>query len=301
MTPYAFGEKVALSLPDIQPALQSGMDSFRRHAQESFRHVHPPLIRPAAIAAALGGLGTGAYLNYRLNKQLRALKKAKRPEHRKILEHFRLKDMPIIRYPKLDNAAYVEQRAFEPGLFSKGLHVDDPVISAAIEKKPAILEKMKQHGLVIYDGKFNTPAIVAHEAGHADIGNMPWYAPSRINQSYLRDLAGVLNFAAPITGGAVGVLTRNPLLGLGAGALTGAVLNAPTLINEWQATHRANKYLDEKMMSKSERKKSKDTLGTAFNTYLASAAVPAAIMGGIGGFASKYGSAGAGQHPIENQ
>lgn len=285
MTPYAFGEKVALSLPDLRPALTSNLDSFNRYARDSFDAVDPQMIRPASLAALLGSLGAGAYLNYRLNKQLRTLKKAKRPEHRKILEHFRLKDMPIIKYPKLDNAAYVEQRAFEPGLFSKGLHVDDPVISAAIAKKPAILDKIKKHGLVIYDGKFNTPAIVAHEAGHADIGNMPWYAPSRINQSYLRDLAGVLNFAAPIAGGAVGVLTRNPLLGLGAGALTGAVLNAPTLINEWQATHRANKYLDEKMMSETERKKSKDTLGTAFNTYLAGATVPAAIMGGIGGLA----------------
>jgi Zn-dependent membrane protease YugP len=59
------------------------------------------------------------------------------------------------------------------------------------------------------------------------------------------------------------------------------------LINEWQATHRANKYLDEKMLDEAERRKSKNTLGTAFNTYLAGATVPAAIVGGVAGaFAS---------------
>jgi hypothetical protein len=274
--------------------VRDGLAAINDYGRESFRNVDPRMIRPAAILATLGGLGTGMYLNHRLNRQLRQLKKAKRPEHRKILEHFRLKDMPLIQYPKLDNAAYVAQGAFEPGLFSKGLHVDDPVISAAIAKKPAMLEKAKKHGLVIYDDKFNTPAIMAHEAGHADIGNMPWYSPSRINQSYLRDLAGIVGLAAPALGGAAGVLTRNPVLGVGAGALTGAAINAPTLINEWQATHRANKYLDEKMMAKKEREKSKQTLGTAFNTYLAGAAVPAAIMGGLGGLAyqaSKYSHA----------
>lgn len=274
LTAIEFGEKVALSLNELND-----------YARESFHAVDPRFIRPAALLATLGSLGTGAYLNYSLNKQLRKLKKLRRGEHRKILEHFRLKDMPVVRYPRLNNAAYVEQRAFEPGLFSAGLHADDPVIRAAIEKNPKMLERAKKHGLVIYDGRFNTPAIMAHEAGHADIGNMPWYSPSRINQSYLRDLAGIAGFAAPLLGGAAGVLTRNPVLGLGAGALMGAVLNAPTLINEWQATHRANKYLDEKMLSDKEREQSKKTLGAAFNTYLASAAVPAAIMGAAGGLA----------------
>ena len=288
MTPHAFGEKVALSLPDVRPQISRGLNDFNDYARESFRNVDPQLVQPAALLAMLGGLGTGMYLNSRLSRQLRQLKKAKRPEHRKILEYFRLKNMPIVHYPKLDNAAYVEQRAFEPGLLSKGLHVDDPVISAAIAKKPAILENAKKHGLVIYDGKFNTPAIMAHEAGHADIGNMPWYSPSRLNQSYLRDLAGIAGIAAPFLGGAAGVLTRNPVLGVGAGALAGAVLNSPTLINEWQAKHRANKYLDEKMLSDKERDNSKKTLGTAFNTYLAGATVPAAIMGGLGGLAYTY-------------
>lgn len=299
MTPHAFGEKVALITSDIQPTIDRNLDSFREYARDSFHNVDPRMIRPAAMIALLGGLGTGMYLNNSLLQQLRKLKKARRTDHRKILQHFRLPNMPIVQYPKLDNAAYVEQRAFEPGLLSRGLHVDDPVISEAVTKNPKILENAKKHGLVIYDGRFNTPAIMAHEAGHADIGNMPWYSPSRINQSYLRDLAGVVGLAAPLLGGAAGVLTRNPLLGLGAGALTGAVLNAPTLINEWQATHRANKYLDEKMLSAKEREKSKKTLNTAFNTYLASAAVPAAIMGATGGFASWPGG-GMASYPSRN-
>ena len=269
-----FGEKVALSL-----------DELNDYARESFRAVDPNMIRPASLTALLGGMAASGYAGYRFNQRLRALKKAKRGDHQKLLRYFKLKDMPIVRYPGLDNAAYIEQRAFQPGLLSRGMHVDDDVLRAAIAKKPKILENAKKHGLVVYDGRFNTPAIMAHEAGHADISHMPWYSPSRVNQSYLRSLAGVAGFAAQLLGGAAGVLTRNPLLGLGAGALTGAVLNAPTLINEWQATNRANKYIDDKVMTDDERKKSKKTLGAAFNTYLAAAAAPAAIMGAAGGLA----------------
>jgi hypothetical protein len=284
-TAIEFGEKVALSLSDLQSTLSSGADAFGDYTRESFKAVDPKMIRPASLVALLGGLAASGYFGYRFNRRLQDLKKAKRGDHRKLLRYFKLKDMPIVRYPGLENAAYIEQRAFQPGLLSRGIHVDDDVISEAVAKKPKMLENAKKHGLVVYDGKFNTPAILAHEAGHADIGNMPWYAPSRINQSYLRDAANIVGFAAPLLGGAAGVLTRNPLLGLGAGALTGAVLNAPTLINEWQATNRANKYIDDKIMTDDERKKSKKTLGAAFNTYLANAAIPAAIMGAAGGLA----------------
>jgi hypothetical protein len=236
----------------------------------------------------VGGVLVSAIIAQRLMSQLKKLKKSNPAGAKKIMRHFNLKDMPAVPYPKLDNAAYIEPHHFQKGWFTEGLHADDSHLRKLVKKNPKMIEAMRRHGLVIYDKKFATPAILAHEAGHADIGNMPWYAPSNINQKYLRSISDfVTPFAAPTVGLVTGAMTRNPFLGVGAGALTGAVFGAPTLINEWQATHRANKYLDEKMLDEAERRRSKDTLGTAFNTYLAGATVPAAIVGGIAGsFAS---------------
>ena len=266
----------------------SWFDRLSKHTEDSVREFPREAIWPARAAGAVGGVLVSAIIAQRLMSQLKKLKKSNPAGAKKIMRHFNLKDMPAVPYPKLDNAAYIEPHHFQKGWFTEGLHADDSHLRKLVKKNPKMIEAMRRHGLVIYDKKFATPAILAHEAGHADIGNMPWYAPSNINQKYLRSISDfVTPFAAPTVGLVTGAMTRNPFLGVGAGALTGAVFGAPTLINEWQATHRANKYLDEKMLDEAERRRSKDTLGTAFNTYLAGATVPAAIVGGIAGsFAS---------------
>jgi hypothetical protein len=270
---------------DEQPAF---WDQLGDHAARSLDRIPKDAIWPARIAGGLGGVLVSAVIAQRLMSQLKKLKKTNPRAIKKLLHHFKLKDMPAVPYPKLDNAAYIEPHHFQKGWFSEGMHADDQHLKKLVAKNPKLVEGMRRHGLVIYDKKFATPAIMAHEAGHADIGNMPWYAPSNINQKYLRSLSDLVTpFAAPTVGLVTGAMTRNPFLGVGAGALTGALFGAPTLINEWQATHRANKYLDEKMLDEAERRKSKNTLGTAFNTYLAGATVPAAVAGGIAGaFAS---------------
>lgn len=245
---------------------------------------------PVRTLALVGGLSSSLLLSLVMKSQIEKLKKSKPADARKVLNYFKLKHMPLVPYENFDNAAYIDSGHFRPSIFSRGIHEEDDVLQRAVLKNPKLLDQMRQYGAVIYDKQFNTPAILAHEAGHADIGNMPWYAPSRLNQTYGRALSGISNFAAPFAGLFTGALTRNPFLGLGAGALTGAVLNSPTLINEWQATHRANKYLDDKMLDPEERKKSKKTLNSAFNTYLGNAAVPAAIMGGFAGYLANEAS-----------
>jgi len=267
---------------------KSWLDRLNLYAKDSVREFPREAIWPTRLAGALGGITVSALVAQRLMSQLKKLKKSNPAAVKKIMRHFNLKDMPAVPYPKLDNAAYIEPHHCQQGWFTEGLHADDKHLQKLVKKNPKLVEGMRRHGLVIYDKKFATPAILAHEAGHADIGNMPWYAPSNINQKYLRSISDLVTpFAAPTLGLVTGAMTRNPFLGVGAGALTGAVFGAPTLINEWQATHRANKYLDEKMLDPAERRRSKDTLGTAFNTYLAGATVPAAIVGGVAGaFAS---------------
>jgi hypothetical protein len=276
----AFGEKIALKW--------EGENSLASYFNNSMAEIPREAVGPMRVGGIVSSMILGAVLNHKLNKELKKLKKANPQQIKKILHHFQLKDMPAVEYPRLDNAAYIEPSSFQKGWFSEGLHQEDPRLRKTVASNPELVEKMRRHGLVIYDKNFATPAIIAHEAGHADIGNMPWYAPSNINQRYLRPLTGFVgNIAAPLVGIAAGAATRNPFLGLGAGALTGAAIHAPTLLNEWQATHRAKKYLDQKMLSREELDKSKHSLNTAFNTYLASAAVAPAIVGAVaGGFAN---------------
>ena len=242
---------------------------------------------PTTLAATLAGVGGSMLLSNALKSKLKKLKPANKQELNKIRRHFKLKDVPVLPYRGLGNAAYIEADQFHPGMLRDALHLRDRELASAAIRDPSLVGKLRRHGAIVYDDKFKTPAILAHEAGHADIGNKPWYSPSRLNQNYGRSLASMANLAAPLAGLFTGAITRNPFLGVGAGALTGAALNAPTLINEWQATNRANKYLDAKMRDEEERKKSRKTLGSAFNTYLGNAAIPAAVMGGIGGYLSQ--------------
>jgi len=275
------------------PQNDNTIDGYIRNSLSALpRHLDVAGLKiPTRVLGATGGVASSIIFGALLRQRLEKLKKAKPADARKVLNYFKLKDMPLLPYKDLENAAYVDPSQFRPGLFSRGIHEQDDVLQRAVMQNPKLLDKMRQRGVVLYDKEYNVPAILAHEAGHADIGNMPWHAPSRLNQNYGRMTSGLMGLAAPFAGIFTGALTRNPFLGLGAGALTGAALHAPTLINEWQATHRANKYLDDKMLDAKEKQKSRKTLGAAFNTYLAQAAVPAALMGGAAGYLSNDASA----------
>jgi len=92
--------------------------------------------------------------------------------------------------------------------------------------------------------------------------------------------------------------TGNPVLSGLAGAGTGlglaAMMNAPTLINENQASWHAKKYLDATSKDDERKAQEKEALNTAYKTYLlGSLAVPTlygAAIGGVG-IPSKLGRA----------
>lgn len=141
------------------------------------------------------------------------------------------------------------------------------------------------------------PGIVAHELGHASIGQQPIYTPSRFNQSVLRPITSLVGMiVGPMAGNVIGAFQGldeknrygGPLqAGLaagGLGALAGGVINAPTLINEWQASHRAGNWMDthgaRAGMTPQEIEKNKKLLRRAWGTYaVASMAVPALVAG----------------------
>jgi hypothetical protein len=155
-------------------------------------------------------------------------------------------------------------------------------------------------GSLTFGSAFRKPAIIAHELGHANIGNRPWYSPSRLNQNYGRLLAApasvIANFGSPLVGAAASQFAKNVPLpsprwraaaGLLAGGLSGAALggvaNLPTLINEWQASALARDTLaKDPTLTPRERDKSDKMLNRAFGSYLLGATLFPAIGGTIG-------------------
>jgi hypothetical protein len=233
-----------------------------------------------AVISVLGSMGLSAYLNHRLKQQLDAMPRSRDKQSLAILRHAGLpSDMPVVSYPGLENAAYIGAGEFDPW-FGRGLHEQDEVLDGLVRRNPGLLKRLKRYGVIALDPEYSAPGVVGHEAGHSAISQGPWYSPSRINQDVLRPLMSLPASILPaIAAGAVGIGTKNPLYGGGAGALAGLLLNAPTLISEYQASRNAKKYIDQSRMTSENKARNHEGLNSAFHTYLANAVAPAALAG----------------------
>lgn len=182
-----------------------------------------------------------------------------------------------------------DEAHFTPG----GVHSVTNWLKARMGRQPGKKDrKAEEVGSVTLAPQLDKPAVMAHELGHASIAAEPWYSPSRLNQSWLRPLTGIPATVGGVLAGAhigrvVGVhpYFRSPwsagaAAGL-AGGVTGAVTQLPTLINEWQASNRAKKFLENSGMNPQELDANKAALNRAFMTYLGSAAVLPALSAGL--------------------
>lgn len=247
-----------------------------------------PLSRRLVLTAGVGApflAGLGAMGN--LKNEIKNLKTSEEEKNKQILDHYGLEKVPMIPYKGFENAAYIEGKNFKPSLFDKGVQEHDPVLKKYVSKNPHRLEDLRNHGAIIYDKSFNKPAINAHEAGHAQIGNEDEKSLSRLNQEVFRPASSIVGgLLGNIAGWTTGGLTGHPLSGAVAGGLTGAVFGAPTLINEIEATNRAKSYIDAHMTPE-EAEKSKRALNAAFGTYLLGSTVGPAVLGALGGAFTK--------------
>lgn len=275
--------KTSNILSDIASAARDNLEMGLNGA-EYFNRIG--LLRPALLVGGLGvPIVTGLIAKNHLDREMHELKKPERGETAAILRHYGLENMPVVKYKDLQNAGYIDSGAFQKSLFGEGMHSTDPVLKAYVKENPGSVERFRNHGAVIYDPKFNRPAIIAHEAGHATIGNEHPLSLNRINQGPLRTLSGFASLLSSPAGLIGGAATGHPLTGGLMGGLVGAGLAAPTLINEIQATGRAHDYID-KFMDPEEAKKSRRTLDTAFRTYLLSSLAAPLALGALGGYLS---------------
>jgi len=258
-------------------------------------------VYPATIGGAWGASTLAQYLlKRRLDKQLEESEKITPQEARIILRRMGLPShLPAISLKEHTRNAFYAEPGTARKMYRRNIYGMRDTLNKKYKdlKRKEILEKLN-HGLVGYHPDYLRAGILAHEGGHAKIHNRPWYDPSRVNQQVLRPVGDVASILAPLgtflgaagAGGAVYKNTKNPFLsgaaGAGAGLLLSAILKAPTLINEYQASAHARKHLDESMKDEERKKQEKDSLRTAFGTYLTgSLAFPTlygAALGGIG-------------------
>lgn len=266
-------------IPDVYKALKDLGWQLQQHTGEVEGHEKAgsnDISRGQVYGALLSGLGASAlgsyFLNKRLHQSLEEAPKAKGPYIRNLLRISGLdKETPITTEPGLNNAYWLD-----PGHEAK-----DAVKGTPHE------ELAKKLGLIKYDPTFARPGILAHEMGHGTIRMQnPWWAPSRINQSVLRPLSQIISMrTAPVAGTFAGLMSHNPLIGAGVGLGTGLATSLPTLINEWQASHRGKKYLDHLAGEHQQHiiEGNRKSLDKAFHTYLGAAAIPATVAGAVGG------------------
>ena len=237
-----------------------------------------------------GGIGVGSLLsillNRHLNKQMEATRPITEAQRKKIMSESELTGK-VHTYPYKDyeNAAYIPPHGV------KTMAKTDEQIADMLTSKQR-MEKAKEHGIIVYDPKLSRIGVIGHEAGHAEIGNRPWYSLSRINQGLLRPLSMLIGegIVAPTVGLTVGS-KFGPLAGLAAGGGAGLLAGLPTLINEAQASRHSNEVAKALNVSDAVRQKHRKMLRTAWGTYLLGATAVPAAMGGIYGALQKYSSA----------
>jgi len=255
-----------------------------------------PWAYPASVLGTMGLSTVAGWLVKRqLEKKIEESEEITPEQAKKMLKAMGLPShLPMVPYDKMRNAFYASPRN------AKLLFRRDKNFRRAVREhfgERGVSHHLKD-GLIGYHPDYMRRGIMAHEMGHANIRNRPWYSPSRQNQSVLRPLSGVANafsgLGTLLGAGAAGIgtykATKNPLLSALAGGGTGlalaAVLNSPTLLNEMQATGQANKFLEATTKDEDKLKKEKEALNTAYKTYLiGSLAVPTlygAAIGGVG-------------------
>lgn len=226
------------------------------------------LARVSVAGGVLAGLLSQVYTQHRLQQHMQQMSLPRR--RKEFIEKLRAaaklhKDLPVLQARDFDNAAFMSPGSL--GTANKTLQ-----------------KKLDRWGAILYGKQYGRPGIIGHEMGHATIHHAPWYSPSRFNQNWLRplgDTAGTI--LAPAAAGVVGVMSRNPLLGLGVGTGAGLLFGAPTLFNEWQASARAKNYLKALKQTPEDNEHDRKTLDKAWNTYLTNAVVPGLAAGTIGG------------------
>ena len=211
-------------------------------------------------------------------------------------EEMGTEDVPIFTSSKLKNNAFYAPHGINDPLVK---HFDVGLLDRILK------DPRSKHGIIMM-GKNAPAAALAHEMGHArqQMDRGPWgkkYAHGLMNLSNMLSLFGAIGGAVlgkSVPGRLGKVLLKRPgalrrigqalssgaasKIGLGVGGVgTGYAMNLPRLNEEWGATSKALKAI-EQLRTKKELEDAKKRLTRAYRTYQIGALMPA-VGGTIGG------------------
>lgn len=243
--------------------------------------------------ALLGGVGFSALAAWRLSQKfkddMQHLRRVK-PGDKSLFQHYDLpKGIPV--YHKPDdafegNAFYYPREYAALGNSFKSLFGDK------------VTEKDKREAATGYIGLGRGAerfGVLAHELGHAEMGNKPIYHPERFNQSVLlHPVSQIVSRVGGVVGTGVGSMALRDHLhahgvqnlntlggvgGAGIGAVAGVLSSLPQLVNEYQASAKAMKAMEASGASPAELQKTRKALRSAYMTYVANSALFPATLG----------------------
>lgn len=264
---------------------------------------------PAAIAAAMLGVGGQVIAHNALHKGLAGDKSLDRKEWRGLVDHIADSTPTLVHRPRVANSFYLKPPDASPGL--------NPYVEAAFEQDPdrylpkglwerlrlgfdarfrpaamasrendlrqQITNEMLQNGMIVGGkGPFSSAKILAHEAGHAKIEANPGVV--QFLQRHLYHRAPVMAPLAAIGSMAAGLKSEGAVKGALLGSLIGTLGTAGQMVPEFMATHHGLKGLKSYDGGRLQTDDQRADLLRALGTYAASNVLPSVLTGALGGY-----------------
>lgn len=236
----------------------SPRDTRKKLTPEQYRRMEEvqEALTGGVLASSLGGAaataGAGAYASNLLG----GMQRMPEAERADAIHRVAGRDISTFDTPEVRNSFYVNPEQARAGFWAAN-------------------PKDLDNGVIQVGGDgFGSKTIIAHEAGHAknefDPGLVHWLQHNVYPHSHL------VGAMAPPLSVVAGMATRNPWAGALVGAGLGGLMNAGTILPEWQASQNAmNAGLDGV---------DGHALRAALLTYLAGGVVPSMLAGAFGGY-----------------
>jgi hypothetical protein len=236
--------------------------------------------RAAALMAGAGGAITlgGTLAAYLLNKRLLGAPNRNTDDDHELMGRVETSSStPVERVDGFDNAMFrysnkaSTKELVESGKIPKFI-AEQPIIKGVIEAENRLEARGEdpRAAHVLIGKNFNSPAILAHELGHAEIHDSKW---GRLLQNRVTSSLGNAKVPIAMLGGAAAA-TGNPIarnVGIGAAALAAL----PELAYEGLANVKGYKRLKEQGATPEQLSEARKTLLSSYGTYAGQAAAGA--------------------------
>jgi hypothetical protein len=263
---------------------------LRKKASWASEHNSPmiPLFLGSALLAGLGQRAAGKWVQRELS-QGETIDDRRWPG---LVRETSKGDPAGYRLPGYRNAHYEKPRSVEQALWALHQLRDAPEVESGKsfsglnpKERHGKIQRLLREGLIAAGGGVDTPAIIAHEAGHARVENTPGFV--RALQRHVYPHSGWMAPLAGVGAAGAGVLSGSPILGGLLGAGIGTLGSLGTVLPEAMASIHGIEGLKNYDGGALDSPEARKQLLSAFSTYAATGILPSVLAGIAGGAIGK--------------